>query len=1093
MRKSLFLPRIILICLGILPLSDILDIAHIAEPSKCTLSITPFFDESAHVFDENRSKIEMQLILTMVTRKKELSQIKLNAALDDMYENKPIGRYLNVASEPVQEGENVRMEIDFLEGPYRGFKKALYISPVSSSHEEQTIAELLTDLTRDTALDPWKTRSEIPETAFAGIHFKGDTFELAYSYEGNNVTESFNIPAQRKMKDQLLRLLRKIEVSNNIKIDGIGISGLSEEETRALGSYLWLKGDHVWEMVQAEKGNGPDIAINNSKTIAGKFTKKGEKYEYNTIQIFRDDKDNKVKVHDIVTPEDHKAITDEEEWKIFEKLTNVAEKQRTKILFFNSTAQGGGVALMRHSLISLLRAKGVDVDWHNLTVEPRNPDETAIFEMTKKKLHNVFQNVSKLPREEQYLTEDEYRKYRNWCERNAREKFAESIRSASVIVIDDYQPSGMIPVIKELNPRVKIIYRSHIQIRAKEFINIPEDTPQKHNWDLIWGSIKNDVDFFVTHPIDEFIPDTVPLAKVGKMPATTDMLDGLNKELTKYQMDYYFRLFNQTLEATGQVQLDRSRPYIIQQARFDPSKGISDVLKSYAILCSRLLAEGFDKSKVPQLVIMGHGAVDDPEGNPLYQQTRAEIEADFPHIAHDIKVTSLPHNDQIMNTLLRGNYLALQLSTAEGYEIKVSEALDKRKPVISYNVGGIPLQIRNEINGYVLPETGDVNTVADRIYGLLTDKELYSWMSENAGNLRRKDACTVANAINWLFLATELDKGNAVPGNKDWVRDIAFREYGPKVTLDEVNRAYKLIENNMVLCKQGRNLLGKHLTSLGTIHSQVKDPIDIILDLSLLPSPESDPDQFNQNLETIAGVVSPYAGMNKVNFIFEKGFALKGSVNISNDLKYDIEHSPDPDTFIGLLKKHIKARPYYIFRQNELDEMMQQRFRTERTGTTDKPMKVLEVPVISKELALWMRKKKISLSENQFPVTLEGLTQENIRGLPIRNFEGAFTVGLLKAVLAKERNKITETGSSPENSEEYQQLRNDVLQKMKKIFDAIRGDLRLDKETLEYLISLDPTQRLNRAIETYIPPISRMNPRLLQKLHEAMHKPLVSA
>jgi hypothetical protein len=39
-------------------------------------------------------------------------------------------------------------------------------------------------------------------------------------------------------------------------------------------------------------------------------------------------------------------------------------KRGTKIAFFNSTAQGGGVALMRHALIRYLRLVGVDCKWY---------------------------------------------------------------------------------------------------------------------------------------------------------------------------------------------------------------------------------------------------------------------------------------------------------------------------------------------------------------------------------------------------------------------------------------------------------------------------------------------------------------------------------------------------------------------------------------------------------------------------------------------------------------------------------------------------------------------------------------------------------
>lgn len=49
------------------------------------------------------------------------------------------------------------------------------------------------------------------------------------------------------------------------------------------------------------------------------------------------------------------------------------------------------------------------------------------------------------------------------------------------------------------------------------------------------------------------------------------------------------------------------REYIVQVARFDPSKGLPDCLEAYSLLF-KLLG---DKQK-PQLILCGHSAADDP-------------------------------------------------------------------------------------------------------------------------------------------------------------------------------------------------------------------------------------------------------------------------------------------------------------------------------------------------------------------------------------------------------------------------------------------------------------------------------------------------
>ena len=75
--------------------------------------------------------------------------------------------------------------------------------------------------------------------------------------------------------------------------------------------------------------------------------------------------------------------------------------------------------------------------------------------------------------------------------------------------------------------------------------------------------------------------------------------------------------------------------------------------------------------------------------------------------------------------------IALQLSTREGFEVKVSEALHAGIPVVASQTGGIPLQIQHGKSGY-LCEPGDNATVAKYLVDLYTDKELYAKMSKFA-------------------------------------------------------------------------------------------------------------------------------------------------------------------------------------------------------------------------------------------------------------------------------------------------------------------------------------------------------------------------
>lgn len=405
-----------------------------------------------------------------------------------------------------------------------------------------------------------------------------------------------------------------------------------------------------------------------------------------------------------------------------------------RILFINATAQGGGVALMRHTLMHFFKLFGVDAHWHVLLPDP------DVFEITKKKFHNILQAVAP---KEVFLTEADMRLYQSWIERNAF-VLRSPIRQADVIVIDDPQPAGLIPHIKRMNPQAKIIYRSHIQIES--FLANLSETAQHRTWSFLWQYIQW-VDLFISHPIEAFVPGTVrnSIIPIVEMPATTDPFDGLNKTLADYEIEAKMNTFNDLLVRDGQTPLDLTRPYIIQYARFDPSKGISDVIESYAKLRRRLSPDVV----IPQLVIAGNGSIDDPDGIPLLYATKALVASIYTEFSQDIKILRLDPDDLLANALLRNALLVLQLSHKEGFEVKVTEALMKGKPVIAYKAGGIPLQIKNPSNGFLV-DVGATDIVADRLYALITDTQLYSEMSTYATSQSHTQFQTGMNATRWL-------------------------------------------------------------------------------------------------------------------------------------------------------------------------------------------------------------------------------------------------------------------------------------------------------------------------------------------------------
>ncbi|OAD78300.1 glycosyltransferase family 4 protein, partial [Phycomyces blakesleeanus NRRL 1555(-)] len=441
---------------------------------------------------------------------------------------------------------------------------------------------------------------------------------------------------------------------------------------------------------------------------------------------------------------DYKQTVCAETWRVWEEISSEFKERNLRVSYFNSTPQGGGVALMRHALLRFLHLNGIKVHWYVSRPKPE------VFDITKRKFHNVLQGVA---HPDVCLTEEEKQIFTDWSDDNANRFWVDNkgpILNSDVIVIDDPQLSGIIPHIKKHAPNVRIIFRSHIEMRADLIREYPEG-PQAETWNFLWNFIQH-ADLFVSHPIKNFVPDVVPRRNVVQLPACTDPLDGLNKPLNGWCMAYYRGVFNRVCVDQGAMEVNWHRPYIVQVARFDPSKGIPDVLESYRLLRERMEAEGWEEYTIPQLVICGHGSIDDPDGTIIYEQTHEVTQnASFANITEDIIVARLPPSDQLLDMIMSGAHVALQLSHREGFEVKVTEALAKGVPVVAYKAGGIPLQIKEEETGFLVP-IGDVVGVAEILFKLFSDSELHERISTAAKENLTEEYFTVWNAMSWLHM-----------------------------------------------------------------------------------------------------------------------------------------------------------------------------------------------------------------------------------------------------------------------------------------------------------------------------------------------------
>ncbi|KAH7021092.1 family 4 glycosyltransferase [Microdochium trichocladiopsis] len=448
---------------------------------------------------------------------------------------------------------------------------------------------------------------------------------------------------------------------------------------------------------------------------------------------------------------DHQGTNGETTWRAVNVLADRLKERGTKIAFFSATPQGGGVALMRHALVRFSKLMGVDLRWY--VPKPR----PGVFRNTKN-MHNILQGVAD---KDDRLSEEQRGVIHDWITDNAERYWLAKdgpLRKpeeggADIIVIDDPQMPGLIPLIKKTTPDRPVLYRSHIQVRSD--LVAQKGSPQSEVWDYLWHDIQH-ADAFISHPIPEFVPHNVPRDKVMFMPATTDwcVLDGLNKPMNDWDRGYYASNYNLQCHVQDMTPLRfKESKYIVQVARFDPAKGIDTVIDAYAEFCR--LAKEKDIKDIPQLVVTGNSSVDDPDGTRVYDAALTQIETHFPHLATSISVMRLDANDQLLNTLIAGAHVVLQLSTREGFEVKVSEALHAGRPVIATRAGGIPVQVQHEKNGFLV-EPGDYKEVARRLVQLFEGGdggELWREMSKEARTGVSDEVSTVGNALCWYYLA----------------------------------------------------------------------------------------------------------------------------------------------------------------------------------------------------------------------------------------------------------------------------------------------------------------------------------------------------
>ncbi|MFC4440034.1 MULTISPECIES: glycosyltransferase [Natrialbaceae] len=372
----------------------------------------------------------------------------------------------------------------------------------------------------------------------------------------------------------------------------------------------------------------------------------------------------------------------------------------SRILHVNSTATGGGVAELLQSIVPLCSDLGVDTDW--LVMDANE----GFFEITKS-LHNGLQG------KETPLTDEMKATYRDVVERNA----GAIDDQYDVVVLHDPQALGMVETLAETMPNAAVVWRCHIDL---------SDPSHEHL------AFVSDYTERVDHAVfsRSAYESEVSVRDSSVVYPSIDPLAPKNRDLD-----------DETITAEcEQLPISFDAPLVAHVSRFDPWKDQFGTLEAYRRISER----------IPdlQLALVGGMAADDPEGREIYDRVAVEA-ADDPdvHLLADLPNTT-------MNVLQRRSDVVVQKSLREGFGLVVAEALWKRTPVVGSNVGGIPLQIVDGENGYLV-EPDSIEALAERTEALLEDEEQRKSFGQNGREHVREGFLLPRQVADWLEVFVE--------------------------------------------------------------------------------------------------------------------------------------------------------------------------------------------------------------------------------------------------------------------------------------------------------------------------------------------------
>jgi len=390
-------------------------------------------------------------------------------------------------------------------------------------------------------------------------------------------------------------------------------------------------------------------------------------------------------------------VGDQVLFEIYQKARKLYDKH---IIHINSTYMGGGVAEILNSYIPLMNDIGIDTGWRILH---GNPD---LFNITKK-FHNALQgdslNLSAMKKKLYVQANENFASYTHF--------------DHDCVFIHDPQP---LPLIEFTRKRQPWVWRCHVDLSH----------PNKKLWEYLKGFILMYDSMILSN--ETYRKPDLPLEQKIIQPVI-DPLTPKNVELSGKDISKYLKKFG----------VPTDKPLITQISRFDRWKDPIGVIEVY-----KIVRETIDC----RLVLCGSMASDDPEGVKIYEKVKQRANNLIDH-GDIILITS--ENNILVNALQRKSAVIIQKSIKEGFGLTITEALWKEKPVVASNVGGIPVQITDGENGFLV-DVIDKNGFAQKIIEIMKNPDLGYELGKRGKETVRKKFLITRLLSDHLDLLSEI-------------------------------------------------------------------------------------------------------------------------------------------------------------------------------------------------------------------------------------------------------------------------------------------------------------------------------------------------